>query len=106
MTWVAPRKPCASRTMPRVCNGGAARGSRRPLPWEDGGMDLAQFVDSHRPKWEKLSVLLDRIEAGGLAQLSLEEAQQFGNLYRQASNDLLTARGRAASAELVEYLNE
>ena len=69
-------------------------------------MDLAQFLDTHRQNWEKLSLLLDRIEAGGLSQLSLSEAQDFGRLYRQASSDLLTARGRAASAELVEYLNE
>lgn len=69
-------------------------------------MDLAQFVDTHRPKWERLSLLLDRIESAGLKQLSLEEAQEFGRLYRQASSDLLTARGRAASADLVEYLNE
>ena len=69
-------------------------------------MDLAQFVDTHRPKWEKLSQLLDRIEHGGLKGLNLDEAQEFGRLYRQASSDLLTARGRAASAELVEYLNE
>ena len=68
-------------------------------------MDLAQFVDTHRPKWDRLTLLLGRIEAGGLSQLSLDEAQEFGRLYRQASSDLLTARGRAASAELVEYLN-
>lgn len=69
-------------------------------------MELAQFVDTHRPKWERLALLLDRIEGGGLKRLSLEEAREFGHLYRQASSDLLTARGRAASADLVEYLNE
>jgi uncharacterized membrane protein SpoIIM required for sporulation len=68
-------------------------------------MDLSTFVDSHRPRWERLDRLLDQIEVSGLGKLTLEEAQEFGRLYRAASSDLLTARGRAASADLVEYLN-
>jgi uncharacterized membrane protein SpoIIM required for sporulation len=69
-------------------------------------MDLSEFVSTHRPRWERLQTLLDRIEHAGLQQLSVEEAQEFGRLYRGASSDLLAARGRAASADLVEYLNE
>lgn len=59
-----------------------------------------------RPRWERLSGLLDSVEQKGLAALSLEEAREFGRLYRAASSDLLWARGRAASAELVDYLND
>lgn len=69
-------------------------------------MDLAAFVEGHRPRWARLASLLDRVEAVGLRHLSLEEAQELGRLYRQASSDLLTARGRALSAEVVDYLND
>ena len=69
-------------------------------------MDLSEFVSTHRPRWERLQTLLDRVEHAGLKALTVEEAQEFGRLYRGASSDLLAARGRAASADLVEYLNE
>jgi uncharacterized membrane protein SpoIIM required for sporulation len=68
-------------------------------------MDLSEFVNTRRPRWARLSLLLDRIEAAGLEELSLDEAREFGRLYRGASSDLLAARGHAASADLVDYLN-
>lgn len=69
-------------------------------------MDLNEFIDRGRPRWQRLSKLLDRIEREGLKSLTLDEAREFGRLYRAASSDLLWARGRAASAELVESLND
>jgi len=69
-------------------------------------VDLNEFIDHGRPRWQRLSKLLDRIEREGLKALSLEEAREFGRLYRAASSDLLWARGRSASAELVEALND
>jgi uncharacterized membrane protein SpoIIM required for sporulation len=69
-------------------------------------MDLVSFVETHRPRWGRLVSLLDQIETRGLEDLSLDEAREFGRLYRGASSDLLAARGHAASADLVEYLNE
>ncbi len=69
-------------------------------------MDLNEFIEQGRPRWHRLTRLLDRIESAGLKSLSLEEAREFGRLYRAASSDLLWARGRSASAELVESLND
>ncbi len=69
-------------------------------------MELNDFIDRGRPRWGRLSLLLDRIESQGLKTLTLEEAREFGRLYRAASSDLLWARSRSASAELVEYLND
>jgi uncharacterized membrane protein SpoIIM required for sporulation len=68
-------------------------------------MDLVAFVETHRPGWARLAELLDRIETQGLDGLPLDQAREFGRLYRGASSDLLAARGHAASADLVEYLN-
>lgn len=69
-------------------------------------MDLNEFLDRGRPRWTRLSKLLDRIEGKGLKALELDEAREFGRLYRAASSDLLWARSHAASAELVEFLND
>ena len=69
-------------------------------------MDLNEFIDKGRPRWDRLKRLLDRIEHEGLKSLTLDEAREFGRLYRGASSDLLWARGRAASAELVASLND
>ena len=48
-------------------------------------MDLNEFIDNGRPRWERLSRLLDRIEGEGLKALSLDEAREFGRL--TASDD-------------------
>lgn len=69
-------------------------------------MDLNEFMARGRPRWERLSALLDAVQRAGLRSLSLEQAREFGRLYRAASSDLLWARGRAASADLVDYLND
>src|SRR5262245_9786559 len=68
-------------------------------------MDLGRFLADRRPKWERLAALLTRIEMEGLGRLPLEEAREFGQLYRTASSDLLWARSQRARAELVDYLN-
>jgi uncharacterized membrane protein SpoIIM required for sporulation len=69
-------------------------------------VDLNEFIDRGRVRWQRFSKLLDRIEKEGLKSLTLDEAREFGRLYRAASSDLLWARGRSASAELVESLND
>lgn len=69
-------------------------------------MDLADFVEQRRPRWEELERILARVEADGVKSLRLDEARTLGRLYRAASHDLLRARARAASAELVDYLND
>lgn len=69
-------------------------------------MEMAEFIESRRPRWEKLEALLDRSESHGLAKLSLEEARTLGKLYRAVSSDLLWVRARSGSADVNAYLND
>jgi uncharacterized membrane protein SpoIIM required for sporulation len=69
-------------------------------------VDLNEFMERGDQRWTRLSRLLDQIEQSGLKSLGLDEAREFGRLYRAASSDLLWARSHAASAEMVEYLND
>lgn len=69
-------------------------------------VDLNDLIDRGRPRWQRLSALLDSIEHKGLKTLTVDEARELGRLYRMASSDLLWARGHSASAELVESLND
>ncbi len=69
-------------------------------------MDVAEFIESRRPRWQKLETLLDQAEAGGLRALSLEEARSLGKMYRAVSSDLLWVRARSGSADVSAYLND
>jgi uncharacterized membrane protein SpoIIM required for sporulation len=69
-------------------------------------MEMAEFIESRRPRWEQLESLLDKSESGGLRGLSLEEARSLGKLYRAVSSDLLWVRARSGSADVSAYLND
>ena len=69
-------------------------------------METAEFIESRRPRWQRLESLLDKSEAGGLKGLALEEARELSRLYRGASSDLLWVRARGASADVSAYLND
>jgi len=69
-------------------------------------MDVAEFIETRRPRWEKLESLLDKAEGGGLRALSLEDARSLGKMYRAVSSDLLWVRARSGSADVSAYLND
>jgi uncharacterized membrane protein SpoIIM required for sporulation len=69
-------------------------------------MEMAEFIESRRTRWEQLERLLDKSEVGGLRVLSLEEARALGKLYRAVSSDLLWVRARSGSADVSAYLND
>ncbi|XXF76006.1 stage II sporulation protein M [Myxococcaceae bacterium GXIMD 01537] len=69
-------------------------------------MEMAEFIESRRGRWEELERLLDKSESGGLRLLSLEEARSLGKLYRAVSSDLLWVRARSGSADVSAYLND
>jgi uncharacterized membrane protein SpoIIM required for sporulation len=69
-------------------------------------MEMPEFIESRRPRWQQLESLLDKAEGQGLRTLALEEAQTLGRLYRAVSSDLLWVRARSGSAEVSEYLND
>lgn len=69
-------------------------------------MEVAEFIESRRPRWEKLEALLDKAEGQGLRALSLEDARSLGKMYRAVSSDLLWVRARSGSADVSAYLND
>src|SRR5438132_922251 len=69
-------------------------------------MEIAEFVDTKRPRWSALERLLTKAETSGLKSLSLDEARHLSRLYRGASSDLLWVRARSGSADVNEYLND
>jgi uncharacterized membrane protein SpoIIM required for sporulation len=69
-------------------------------------MDLARFIEERRPDWRRLEAILASVDRDGLGRLDVETARALGRLYRATSGDLLRARSRSASAELVDYLND
>jgi uncharacterized membrane protein SpoIIM required for sporulation len=69
-------------------------------------MEIAEFVDTRRPRWASLERLLNKAEGTGLRSLSLDEARHLSKLYRGTSSDLLWVRARAGSADVSEYLND
>jgi uncharacterized membrane protein SpoIIM required for sporulation len=69
-------------------------------------MEMPEFIEARRPRWEKLESLLDRAESHGLQGLALEEARTLGKLYRAVSSDLLWVRARSGSADVSGYLND
>ncbi len=69
-------------------------------------MELADFVEQHRPKWVALERLLDSAERDGLAKLSLDDARSLSRLYRSSSSDLLWVRARGGAADVSGYLND
>jgi uncharacterized membrane protein SpoIIM required for sporulation len=62
------------------------------------------FISRKRGSWERLSQLLTRAERG-LSELSADELQELGRLYRQATSDLAVARRDFATHPLNQYLN-
>jgi len=70
------------------------------------GSDLNRFLNRRRSDWDRLEVLLRRVEEAGLNRLPPAEAREFGTLYRRASSDLVTARAKTANAEVLDYLND
>ncbi len=62
------------------------------------------FITIKRPAWERLTTLLNRSQSG-LVNLSAEELQELGRLYRQATSDLAVARRDFAAHAVTGYLN-
>lgn len=69
-------------------------------------MEMPEFIEARRPRWQQLESLLDKAEGSGLRTLELEEARSLGKLYRAVSSDLLWVRARSGSADVSEYLND
>src|SRR5678810_641477 len=69
-------------------------------------MEIADFVEARRPRWQQLEGLLQKAEVHGLQRMSMEEAQALSRTYRSASADLLWVRAHGAQVEVADYLND
>ena len=67
-------------------------------------MDLNQFLRERRPRWERLTALLDRIDRRGLRALEPREVGELFSLYRLVSSDLNLVQTRTGNPALLEYL--
>lgn len=69
-------------------------------------MEIAEFIDARRPRWQALERLLDKAESSGLKGLTLEDAKSLSRLYRGSSSDLLWMRAHGGSSDISHYLND
>lgn len=67
-------------------------------------MELNHFLQLRRPRWQRLSDLLDHVDAAGIEQLSQTQLDQLFSLYRLVSSDLNLAQTQTANPVLLEYL--
>ncbi|MGD8370714.1 MAG: stage II sporulation protein M [Syntrophobacterales bacterium] len=73
------------------------------------GQSIEKFIESRRPRWERLEYLIQSLERGKAKPLKGSELPDIGRLYREATADLarLQAFQQEGSLpeELVDYLN-
>jgi len=64
----------------------------------------ARFRKEREAGWQRLGVLLERVEKRGVDGLSYQEANELSSLYREALNSLSLAREISLDRALLEYL--
>lgn len=69
-------------------------------------MDLRAWIARREPNWQRLEVLLARVEKRGLRSLAASEIHELASLYRTVSADLARARTQNASANLTRDLQQ
>ncbi len=67
-------------------------------------MDFNQFMRQRRPRWDRLTQLLDTIDRAGLSALTPREVNELFTLYRLVSSDLNLVQTRTGNPTLIEYL--
>jgi uncharacterized membrane protein SpoIIM required for sporulation len=69
-------------------------------------MKLDDLIKQRKPDWERLTVLMQRIERGQIGNLSEAELTEFGQLYRATTSDLALAQRDYPQHPLTLYLNQ
>ena len=67
-------------------------------------MDMNRFIQVRRSRWDRLSSLLDQVDARGLMSLPADDIQELYSLYRLASSDLNWAQTQTGNPALLDYL--
>jgi uncharacterized membrane protein SpoIIM required for sporulation len=65
----------------------------------------SKFIEERGEYWERLRNIILKIRKGGYRRLSLEEFQDFPNLYRKTCTDSETAKTLKLQPDTVEYIN-
>jgi uncharacterized membrane protein SpoIIM required for sporulation len=65
-----------------------------------------QWIEKHKPYWNRLEKLLQSSGQSGLNSLSRTELQDLSMLYRQIAADLAAVREDPSSLEFTRYLNQ
>ncbi len=68
-------------------------------------MAAPESIERKRELWNRLSELLDKIDARGIRALSREELHELGRLHRTVSSHLAQAQSGASDEAIVAYLN-
>jgi len=69
-------------------------------------MTQEQFVARRQAQWQELSTILQLAQRQGVRNLSLEQVQQLGRLYRRTASDLAYARTYFPGSQTAAYLNQ
>lgn len=69
-------------------------------------MQFEQLVRRRKRAWERLEILLKRIERDQVGALSQAELIEFGQLYRSATSDLAIAQRDFPQQQVTLYLNQ
>lgn len=68
-------------------------------------MNVRQFVERRRARWERFAQMIEAVRWSGARQLSADELNELGRLYRQVAADLAYARQQGADSTVQDYLN-
>jgi len=69
-------------------------------------MNQDAFIEEKRQNWEKLDVLLKRINSSGIKSFNADDVRLLGGLYRKVCSDLSYSRSRSYNHDLIRYLNQ
>ena len=69
-------------------------------------MNIKRWIARREPNWQRLDVLLKRVEKKGLKALQASEIRELASLYRSVSADLARARTNQVGNILVQNLQQ
>lgn len=68
-------------------------------------MKYDRFVETRRPRWERLESLLSEVKKQGLERLPAGHIEELGTLYRHSASDLAIARRDIPEDRVTAYLD-
>src|SRR5947207_15971522 len=68
-------------------------------------MPIDRFINERKNAWQRLELLLHRLDSMTLRRLHREEVRELGRNYRRTASDLAIARAASRDPRLTNYLN-